>query len=319
MNEDNNNKTIIIDYSSNFDETLKKKFSLWKSVVTRKDVDLFTFEDYSNVLQFKNDILENELSEYKTLRYIKKDNESIDTNNFILKNVVIRFNKLLGKYYKLVHLLIKNNQNNIIRFIPKTNEENENIIEFKNLNIKLFNPIEESFIFGIQYKYNDSCGVVMTEMFQNPENEKIIQLELNGVQIYLEMPFIQLASNTIIKINYFKKKIFFYNYDDGQIIGELAFDRMKRNSFKNDCNNTVYSFDISQGIFQNISLLNNVIDNVFNEILFRGGKLELLNRCCCQCNCNCEKYTITFSKLELDDTQFLKKYGNYKFIKLKLE
>lgn len=310
---------FYVEYANNFN-TITDEFNTWKTMATRQDVSLFSFQQYSNVLHFRNEILENETLNYKTLKHIIKNTEKIDLRHFIVKNIKIRITKLLCDHYELTHIIIKNNQDSCQRYIPSyISLNNDNFYELKNLNIRLCPQIGDAFIFGLQYRYNDNSGVVMTEAIKSPQNDKIIQLEIEGNHVMHDPPYILLDASSTIKVNYFNNTISFYEDGKRILAGELFFNGMKRRSFHTPgCYNTIYSFSIVGGKFKQAVLHGTDLDSEFTEITFDDGNIELLSKCCCnhKCKCKCHSYNVLSSKLFIEKSHLLYINTNYDYITL---
>lgn len=292
-------KNYYVQYTNN--GTINN-FNKWKTFSTRNDMQLFSFDNSCYVLHFTNEILENETDTYQTLKYVGKDNEFLGISKFNIKTIKVIIEPLLSKYYKLLHLIIKNqtDENNLYieRYIPNENKENEYVFHIDKT-IQIRGNIQESFIFGIQYRYNDTCGVSSIEFIKNPSNTDIFFMELYGKNI--SSPTISFPPDYTIKINNFKKKVYIMD-DNGVEVANISFNKMKRNTFKTQQGNThtSYTFDVNGGKIYKYYLNNDFSRVYFDEISIISGQMILNTKCNCKCNCNCQLVKITYGNLNIE-------------------
>lgn len=311
-------QNYVIDYANEYDKSTKK-FVPWKAMVSRTPVSLFTFEDYSNVLHFKNEVIENDTGPgSQTLVPAGSFLELIDLANFFVRAVTIRLAFELEKYYTLAHVLVKDREGRVKRYIPEwVPVQRVYKVSLERDSTKLFTPVRDAFVFGLQYRYNDTCGVVMTEMQQSPNDSKVLQLTISGVYASDHVPTIVIKTNYLIKVNYYRKRISIYDPETKTLVAELSFARMKRKSFqRQDGNCTLFSFDIDGGDFFRTKLKDNIIDNVFDQIHVASGSLDLVSVCSCACLCNCNIYNVQSGLLYLSDNDWLKSNDVFSSVRL---
>jgi hypothetical protein len=309
---------FVIDFANTY-EKAAKRFIPWTTVGTQEKVNLFTFQDFSNVLHFSSQTLENQVGvENRTLKNTASAAETINSADFLVRKISVALSRELEAYYQLTYLLVKDRAGNIKRYCPVRDETQKTyVIALQNSFLKLFTPIEDAFIFGIQFRFNDSCGVVMTEMKQSPQDANVFRVTLETVPLRDRVPTVSLPPGSFIKVNYFRNKIIIYDPETKKVLAELMFSKMKRNTFiKDDCTHTVYTYDITESNIYQAKLENDMVDDVFETIKIHHGSLDLLSVCCCACACNCNNFKIVSSRLYLTDNDFLKLHAQYTSIRL---
>lgn len=321
---DNSTKIILQYVLNKIDDDLPK----WRAVQSRDDFQLFINDKGADenvfIINFANQIIENEINLFRTLDYITKVNEFIDLPNFVVNKMIIKLDKDLAEHYKLRYTVIKNRSGNFFlyeRFWPDSVED-DSVFIFNINSKKLVRPnfnYNSLFIFGLEYKFNDHCGNSSIEFFKNPFDSILFEIELQGQYENFfppeSAPFVsetktnytlKIDKNTCIKINPFKNKIFL-NDISGMEIGFLTYSKMKRNISQKPRgpNVSTYYFDVIGGMFINQYYENPAMGSdtqiYIPKINIISGQIIINSRCSCSSRCNCNSFNIIFSDLILED------------------
>lgn len=321
-----NSTKIILQYVLN--KPVDDDLPNWKSAQTRDDFKLFTndkgVDEDVYIINFANQLIENEINLFRTLSYISKVNERIEIQNFVVNKMIIKLDKYLAEHYKLIYTVIKNRSGNLFiyeRFWPDSVDDDSKFI-FNINSKKLVKPnfaFNSLFIFGLEYRLNDHCGVNSIEFYKNPFDSILFEVELQGFYENFfppeSTPFVpetktnyilKIDKNTCIKINPFKNKIFL-NDVSGMEIGFLTYSKMKRNISQKPRgpNVSTYYFDIIGGMLINQYYENPAMgtdtQTYIPKINIISGQIIINSRCSCSSRCNCNSFNIIFSDLILED------------------
>lgn len=258
---------------------------------TGESLHLYGYDDFNSesdkyYLNLLESTIENNVNPTNafSLKYLKKNQEKINLENFQCDKLSIEVNEELNRFYELKYIIIGNqptgasmaNQTGVQYFERfEVTERDRNIYHFKINTVLRVQNIEESFIYGLKYREIHQKEQTMFEVQHDPTNTVLFKMILEGKN-YVNNSF-SIGASGWLDYREYRKRI--YIRDATNEHGYLAYSHIKEkyryNS--NGVSYTMYEFIITDSVLYNVSVNGTDFQNdvLVPELRISHGKLVL--------------------------------------------